>query len=342
MKGVIALATVNAVLWLYGIAQANITIETVQVGDVGNLADILRMDIDYTSGYGMVNYKYNIGKYEVTAGQYTDFLNTKAKSDPYGLYNTSMWSDLHGCKIQRSGSSGSYTYSVASDYTNRPVNYVSFWDSCRFANWLGNGQSNGSTETGAYTLTPSGIVNNTIVRNLGWNGWAVTSEDEWYKAAYYKGGGIDAGYWLYPTSSDTVPGRDLTDSSGNNANWLGNGNPYPIKPGKYTTVVGEFQNSDSPYGTFDQGGNVWEWNEAIIEGVFRGLRGSSFGSIGGEYYLRASHRYDDNDTPEWEGYTVGFRLSEVSGSTVPEPSSLITVVFPVLMVGVSKLWRFRK
>ena len=28
-----------------------------------------------------------------------------------------------------------------------------------------------------------------------------------------------------------------------------------------TTEVGEFENSASPYGTFDQGGNVWEWNE---------------------------------------------------------------------------------
>ena len=25
--------------------------------------------------------------------------------------------------------------------------------------------------------------------------------------------------------------------------------------------MGEFENSESPYGTFDQGGNVWEWNE---------------------------------------------------------------------------------
>ena len=32
----------------------------------------------------------------------------------------------------------------------------------------------------------------------------------------------------------------------------------------YTTVVGEFQNSPSPYGTFDQAGNVWEWNDALF------------------------------------------------------------------------------
>jgi formylglycine-generating enzyme required for sulfatase activity len=29
-------------------------------------------------------------------------------------------------------------------------------------------------------------------------------------------------------------------------------------------VVGEFELSDSPYGTFDMGGNVFEWNETWI------------------------------------------------------------------------------
>ena len=46
---------------------------------------------------------------------------------------------------------------VAGDWAGRPVNYVSYWDSCRFANWLNNGQPTGpqgagTTETGAYTL----------------------------------------------------------------------------------------------------------------------------------------------------------------------------------------------
>jgi formylglycine-generating enzyme required for sulfatase activity len=45
------------------------------------------------------------------------------------------------------------------------------------------------------------------------------------------------------------------------------GSPY------YRMNVGEFENSDSPYGTFDQGGNIWEWNEAIFSvGSYRCLR----------------------------------------------------------------------
>jgi formylglycine-generating enzyme len=136
-----------------------------------------------TPGYGSLNYTYNIGKYEVTAGQHTAFLNAVAKTDTYGLYNANMWNDT---KIQQSGTSGSLTYSVASDYANRPVNYVCFWDACRFCNWLHNGQPEfpaetsgevvGSTETGAYALASDGMTNNTIVRNAGARGGTGVSE----------------------------------------------------------------------------------------------------------------------------------------------------------------------
>ena len=75
MKKAFAVAVAIALLCLGSLAEANITIETVAVGDRGNAAD--------TTGYGSVDYNYNIGKYEVTAAQYCDFLNHKARvSDP--------------------------------------------------------------------------------------------------------------------------------------------------------------------------------------------------------------------------------------------------------------------
>jgi len=326
-----AIAAVLALLGLGIAAHAAITMDTVTVGDPGNAGELSGLG---AGGYGpdricgSVGYNYNIGKYEVTAGQYTAFLNAKAATDTYALYNPGMSNTSYGSGITQNGDSGSYTYSVASDWANRPVNLVSYWDSCRFANWLGNGQGAGSTETGAYTLNGyNGDDGRTIQRNAGWT-WAVTSEDEWYKAAYYKGGGPNAGYWEYPTSSDTAPGQDMADVSGNNANYYTYPYAYPIDSGKYTTVAGEFQNSDSPYGTFDQGGNVFEWNETIgyQDATYapRCLRGGSFAFGGGG--LQASSRSYYDFPPTGEGASIGFRVSEV----VPEPSSFMVLGSGVL------------
>jgi formylglycine-generating enzyme required for sulfatase activity len=304
------------ILVLGSVASAGITIETVPVGNTGNTAD--------STGYGAVNYNYNIGKYEVTAGQYTAFLNAVADEDTYGLYNTSMWSDpdglYWGCKIQRSGASGSYVYSVASDLANRPVNYVSFGDAMRFANWLHNGQPTGpqglsTTEDGAYYLngatTDAQLL--AVVRETDWR-WAITSRDEWYKAAYYdpnKVGG--AGYWLYPTRSDGTPSNNLVSPDpGNNANFSQQ-NYYTIGGPYFRTEVGAFGNSESGYSTFDQGGNVWEWNEAIVSGSFRALGGGGFTDL--HYSLRSDGPY--RSYPTDEGGALGFRVSQV-----PEPASI--------------------
>jgi formylglycine-generating enzyme len=331
------------------------SLEMVPVGDPGNVGELSGHG---AGGYGpdricgAVGYSYNIGKYEVTAGQYTEFLNAKAKTDPYGLYNTYMGDpsgpigDLQepgndgpcGCNIQRSGSPGNYTYSILSDYANRPVNYVSYWDACRFVNWLGNGQGNGDTETGAYTLNGyNGSDGRTIARNPGVQ-WVLPNEDEWYKASYYKGSGTNAGYWKYPTSSDTAPGRDLADAAGNNANYYTYGGvlPFPIDSGKYTTVVGEFQNSASPYGTFDQGGNVYEWNETGAsngEDYWRGSRGSSFNDTTRD--LSASFR--DTSPPMNDYDAVGFRVASIP---TPEPGSIALIVVGAISL-LAYAWRNR-
>ena len=60
---------------------APITIDMVTVGNLGNAND--------TTGYGAVNYEYQIGKYDVTIGQYTTFLNAADPNgtNPNGIYN---------------------------------------------------------------------------------------------------------------------------------------------------------------------------------------------------------------------------------------------------------------
>lgn len=259
---------------------------------------------------GSVGHAYNISKHEVTAGQYTQFLNAVAASDPHGLYDAAMTSD-YGCKIVRSGTDGSYNYSVALDWKNRPVNYVSYFDAMRFVNWIENGQPIGAqgpstTEDGTYLIS-DGISE---VRSPEAT-FFLPSEDEWYKAAYHKNDGATGNYIDYPTGSDSIPSNDLiSPDPGNNANFRQGG--LTIDAPYYTTEVGEFENSESPYGTFDQGGNVHEWNEEVFNGVHRGMRGGSFGTTVSP--MQAAHR--GYRYPPSAQYWLGFRVA-----SIPEPTA---------------------
>ena len=131
-----AILAVLACVSLVTPALAFVNIEWVTVGNAGNAADPFTGSL-----YGGVSYAYQIGKYEVTNAQYAEFLNAKGGSNSYGIYNAGMAS--YG--ITQNGSSGSFTYSVTGTLANHPVVYVSWFDTARFTNWLGNGQGSGDT-----------------------------------------------------------------------------------------------------------------------------------------------------------------------------------------------------
>ncbi|MHC4063518.1 MAG: hypothetical protein ACYSUQ_14280 [Planctomycetota bacterium] len=71
------------------------------------------------------------------------------------------------------------------------------------------------------------------------------------------------------------------------------------------TEVGEFENSASTYGTFDQGGNVFEWNGTIIAVQYRGVRG---GSAWG-WATNMTTEYRAFSTPDGTNEHHGFRLA---------------------------------
>lgn len=277
----ISLIACSFIAALTTMVPATVVIDYVRVGHPNNAAD--------TTGYGSVDHHYRIGKYEVTNAQYGEFLNAKGQSNANGIYNSSMSS--YG--ITQSGSSGSYTYSVTSGFENKPVVYVSWFDAARFANWMSNGQGNGDMETGAYTL--NGATSGIITVNLGAKVY-IPSENEWYKAAYYNG--ATSTYSLYPNGQNTI-----TTADANYANSVGS-----------TTNVGAYSSDPSFYGTFDQGGNVWEWNDAIISESSRGLRGGAWSD---DNALSLSSTYLNNlyETPTLEQYYIGFRLAAASVDT---------------------------
>lgn len=330
-----------AALLLSATSARALDIETVMVGNAGNAGE--------WSGHGYggwgpdricgaVDYTYRIGKYEITAGQYCEFLNAVAQMDTYGLYHAQMdydaYPDSRGCNIKRSGEAGNYSYTVDPNWARRPVNYVTWGDAARFCNWLANGQPTGSqdlttTEDASYYLNGSTSNEALLAVTRTANAkWVIPSEDEWYKAAYYdpaKPGG--PGYWNYPTGSDDVPSNVLDANGTNNVNYLQAaytlGSPY------YRTEVGAFANSCGPYGTFDQGGNVREWNEGVgYYGPHRGLRGGSFDDLHNQPL--AVER--DAAPPEWGLSFVGFRVAYV-----PEPASLLLLALGGLAV--MQKWR---
>jgi len=279
-------------------AASAVTIDWVTVGDPRNACDLQSQGC-----FGAVAANYRIAETEVTNSQYAEFLNAVAATDTNSLYNTSMGAGFGG--ITRSGSSGSFSYSPIAARRNMPVNYVSFHDSLRFSNWLQNGQPTGvqssaTTEDGAYTITGAGIANNSITRNAGATIF-LTSEDEWYKAAYYDA--VSASFFDFPASTNEQTICGGPTASANHANCGVVSGP---------TDVGSYTGSASPNGTFDQGGNVWEWNEAIISGSSRGRRGGSFFFVPDT--LAASFRRDNPPTSEFS--LVGFRVASV----IPEPS----------------------
>jgi len=298
-----------------------VSAQYVTVGNPGN-----PNDQDYGQGaFGAVATTYAIGTYEVTLNQYAAFLNAKAATDTFALYNTSMATDLNIAGISRLGSPGTYTYAVIGTPT-RPVTYVSFYDALRYANWLNNGGGSGDTETGAYTLLGGTAVPSnglTVTRNGGAQVW-VPSLNEWYKAAYYQpaaNGGDADGYWLYPTRTNMVHTNNSPGAGANRGNFFDNDyattqsalyNPSQ----NYLTEVGAYTDSASYYGTYDQGGSVFEWNDTINFSA-AGLRGGSWHSDEG--YLQASASYDF--APEYEDLDIGFRVA-----SVPEPTVSVSLI----------------
>jgi sulfatase modifying factor 1 len=303
-KALLVALLVAAGTALLAIPAPAVTIEWASIGNPGNPADAPSPTKCFVPECGSVPYDYRIARYETTNERYAEFLNAVDPdgSNALSLYNANMDSDAIAGGISFvSGNPPGEKYLAKAGFESRPVTYVSFYDALRFANWLDNGQGAGDTETGAYTLlggeaTPSNGL--TVTRNAGANVF-LTSENEWYKAAYYSPGGV---YFDYPTGTDTPTGCVLPNAdTGNSAN-CSDAVGMP-------TNVGEYGQSASPYGTFDQGGNVAEWNESVVVGTRRGFRGGGVGGSNTE--LRVQNPRDADPTTEL--YFLGFRVA------APEP-----------------------
>ena len=127
----------------------------------------------------------------------------------------------------------------------------------------------------------------------------------------------------YATQSDSPPGNTI-DSGTNQANYF-TGAGYSVTQSgydpnqNYLTDAGAFSGSGSFYGTFDQSGNVYQWND------LDGTAGSSRGLRGGNWNNNNAFSLSSSDSltfaPANEANLDGFRLA--SPVAVPEPSTWV-------------------
>jgi len=322
-------------------AQSTISMSYVTVGNPGNAADSATGSL-----YGSVSYSYDIGEYDVTDSQYVTFLNDV---DPTGANTLGLYMGVNDPEdgiAFNSGAANGSQYSVMAGYANMPVVDETYFDAIRFVNWMNNGEGNASTETGAYTLlggTPTPSNWETVTRNAGATVW-LPSENEWYKAAYYDP--ANGTYSTYATQSDTAPGN-MVGNGANQANYeYYNGSQYLFSAtqsssynvdSNYLTPVGSFSGSASYYGTYDQSGDVYNWNDTLYDDQGDRVLHGGYWYDDNSLYLSSSIRYGDD--PSSQGSNVGFRVG-----SIPEPNSPMLILAGVaglaLMRGKPLMARF--
>jgi len=321
MKTCMILATATVALLTFG-SSSMVLADTFGTGANQFTLDFVPIsgDTNPTSGYGIVNYSYRMGTYEITNAQWNKFLES------YGEVTGSEY-----------GYSEEF-YSYGTGTTTVPTNNVSWYEAAQFVNWL-------NTSTGhqaAYKFTGTQGSDNYpfVVWSETDNGYDASNpyrnqnafyflpnENEWVKAAYWNGTSLQT----YATKS----GESLIQGHGTGTGWNYYDGGFATDPlGPWTVGSG----SQELNGTYDMMGNNWEWMEspwddpAFGAGSSRGLRGGDFANYSSN--LQSSYREFGHPTDERSD--VGFRVA----SRVPEPGS-ITMLLCVAAAGLL-WWRRRK
>lgn len=254
-----------------------INIDFVTIGNSGNAADT-----GGTIGCGAVGYNYRIGKYEVTNAQWNAF--TSAAGAP-------------------TGSDGGYSYGAFYTGDQQPTDNISWYEATQFCNWLTSGdKSKGTYQFSGSNTNPGSFlgINRDTAKAAYGTIYVLPTEDEWYKAAYYKPDG--SGYSIYANGTNIAP------TAGVQSNYNGTiGTPWDIGTG-----------TQEQNGTFDMMGNIWEWNETLVNSSDRIFRGGSY--LGGSPGLKSISQYWLSPSFENGEMTEGggFRIAEI-----PEPATLI-------------------
>jgi len=208
--------TASTLLALLIFLSASAQASYVTIGGTGVAADS-------ATGYGGVNYSYQISQYEVTGAEF----GAAVADDP------------------NIGNSNPNTGS-------KPAEYVSWYGAVKYCNWL----TSGDAYLGAYTHSGgsfTGIDRASAISTYG-TVYVLPTEDEWYKAAYWRND-VNDQWSLYAHGVDTDPTHGSTTEGWNYRHGI-----YGYAtPDQRPWEVG--YGAQEQNGTYDMMGNVWEWTE---------------------------------------------------------------------------------
>ncbi len=208
---------------------------------------------------------FEIGRYEVTCGQYVEFLNDAASAGAAiveggavrGTGGPAVWIETSQKDPASRVSWDGTAFAAPDDRLEHPITGVRWEGAAAFTNWL-------SKRAGlpACTDVAAGTVDYAV------SCYRLPTEAEWEYAAL---GGRKDPYPIYPWGDELDPSR---------ANWPGSGDPYEVGPDPKTTPVGFYDGSvrereglgwpgeqtsypthdgANDWGLYDMAGNVWEW-----------------------------------------------------------------------------------
>ena len=135
------------------------------------------------------------GTCETAIALCTQLLNSEELTEPHPLSNARMGTDAHVAGMSRSGAVGTTAHSLPTNAASgsRPSMYASRLVASRFASWAANGSPAGSTEEQSCALVGGQTSGDAVAAFAGVIfTTSISTEDEWYKTAYYKSGIVGA------------------------------------------------------------------------------------------------------------------------------------------------------
>jgi hypothetical protein len=313
-------------------------IDMVRIGAVGNQPWMGNGTVgDRAIGRGGVSYEYNIGRFEVTTAQWTEFFNAAYDRPANDRIPWLSVPNFWGAAPTTPTTPGGQRWTVPAGNEMRPVGNISWRLAAIYCNWLQSGKStsreaflNGVYDVSTFGPRPNQPGFGDQVTHLPDARYWIPTWDELLKASHYdpnENGPGQGGWWVWNN------GTGQFSTAGPPG--VGQANYGFFNPSPFTIPLGAYGDVQSPWGLFDTAGATSEWTEEIFEITtgqrFRIFEGSWWSSSSGNGVIDGIHA-SGGDFPEIATLEHGLRIA----SSVPGPSTVM-----VCLSGCVVLWQRR-